>query len=159
VRGRKRKPRTEDAAAAATSDLADAEAARAEDAVMREAIPRSLEDLVPADKAMPMDASLDWSRWDWERKEAEQQRQLLDLVAARRRTAAQPAREAPVVKLEDSSDDEWYRPTLHRGPAVGPPARAASRRRPRRTATTPATTAAATTRCSTAVWAYRTPCF
>jgi hypothetical protein len=30
-----------------------------------------------------MDAALDWSRRDWERQEAEQQRRLLDLAAAR----------------------------------------------------------------------------
>jgi hypothetical protein len=47
--------------------------------------------------------------------------------------------------------------TLGRGPAVGPPARAASRRCHRKTAATPATTA--TTRCSTAISACRTPCF
>jgi hypothetical protein len=56
---------------AAASDLADAEAARAEDAALHEAITRSLEDLVPADNAMPMDAELAWSRQDWEREEAE----------------------------------------------------------------------------------------
>jgi hypothetical protein len=60
-----RKPRKEDAAAAA-SDLADAEAARAEDAALREAISKSLADLVPADNSMPMDAALAWSRQDWE---------------------------------------------------------------------------------------------
>jgi hypothetical protein len=56
---------------------------------------------------------LAWSRHDWERKQAEQQRQLLDLAQARRRAeaAALPARGAPVVKLEDSSDDDLYRPT------------------------------------------------
>jgi hypothetical protein len=89
------------------------EAARAKDAVLREAIAKSLEDLVPADNSMPMDASLAWSRQDWEREHVEQQRRLLDLAAARRGTAAaaQPARGAPIDKLEDSSDDEWYRPT------------------------------------------------
>jgi hypothetical protein len=58
---------------------------------------------------MPMD----WSRQDWEREHAEQHRRLLDLVAVRRRAAAaaQPARDALVVKLEDSSNDDWYRPT------------------------------------------------
>jgi hypothetical protein len=112
VRGHKRKPRKEDAAAAAASDLANAEAERAEDAAIREAIARSLEDFIPADNVMPMDAALDWSRWDWEREEAEQQRRLLDLAAARHRAAAaQPARGASVIKLEDSSDDDWYRPT------------------------------------------------
>jgi hypothetical protein len=62
---------------------------------------------------MPMDAALAWFRQDWEREQAEQQRRLLDLAQARRRAeaAAQPARGAPVVKLEDSSEDELYRPT------------------------------------------------
>jgi hypothetical protein len=80
---------------------------------MREAIAKSLADLVPADNAMPMDAVLAWSKQDWEREQAEQQRRLLDLAQARRRAeaAAQPARGAPVVKLEDSSDDDLYRPT------------------------------------------------
>jgi hypothetical protein len=58
ARGRKRKPGKEDAAATAASDLAAAEAARAKDATLREAIARSLEDLIPADNAMPMDAAL-----------------------------------------------------------------------------------------------------
>jgi hypothetical protein len=112
LRGRKRKPRKDEAAAAA-SDLADAEAARAEDATLREAIAKSLADLVPADNSMPMDAALAWSRQDWEREQAEQQRRLLDLAQTPRRAeaAAQPARGAPVVKLEDSSDDDLYRPT------------------------------------------------
>jgi hypothetical protein len=61
---------------------------------------------------MPLDEALDWSRRDWEREEAEQQRRLLDLAAAQHRAAAaQPTRGAPVVKLEDSSDDDLYRPT------------------------------------------------
>jgi hypothetical protein len=49
--------------------------------------------------------------------------------------------------------------TLERGLVVRPPARAASRRRHCRMAVTPATMTAATARRSTAVWAYRTPCF
>jgi hypothetical protein len=62
-----------------------------------------------------MDATLAWSRQDWEREEAEQQRWLLDLAVARRHVAvAAPARGAPLMKLEDSSDDEWYRPTPQR---------------------------------------------
>jgi hypothetical protein len=107
LRGRKRKPRKDDAAATAVSDLAEAEAARAEDAAMREAIARSLQDVVPAENAMSIDAALDWSRRDWEREEAEQQRQLLDLAATRRCAAAtaQPTRGARVIKLEDSSND------------------------------------------------------
>jgi hypothetical protein len=62
---------------------------------------------------MPMDAALAWSRQDWEREQAEQHRRLLDLAQARRRAeaAARPARGAPVVKLEDSSDDDLYQPT------------------------------------------------
>jgi hypothetical protein len=53
------------------SDLAKAEAARAEEEAMREAIARSLRDVVPAENSMPLDAALDWSRRDWEREEAE----------------------------------------------------------------------------------------
>jgi hypothetical protein len=118
LRGHKRNPRKEDATAAA-SDLA--EAARAEDTALREAIAKSLADLVPADNSMPMDATLAWSRQDWEREQAEQQRRLLDLAQARRHAeaATQPARGVPVVKLEDSSDDDLYRPTPPRfGDAV-----------------------------------------
>jgi hypothetical protein len=113
IRGRKRKPKKEDTAAAAASDLADVEAARAENAALCEAIAKSLEDLVPADNSIPMDAALAWSRQDWDREQAEQQRRLLDLAAAERRAAAaaQPARGTPVVKLEDSSDNDLYRPT------------------------------------------------
>jgi hypothetical protein len=79
-------------------------------------IAKSLEDLIPTDNSMPMDAALAWSMQDCEREQAEQQRRLLDLAAARRRTAAaaQPARGAPVVKLEDSSDDDLYHPTPSR---------------------------------------------
>jgi hypothetical protein len=155
-RNRKRKLRKDDAKAA--SDLADAEATRAEDAAMREAIAKSLADLVPADNAMPMDAVLTWSRQDWEREQAEQQRRLLDLAQARRRAeaAALPARGAPVVKLEDSSDDDLYQPTPPR--SVGPPARAASRRR-RTTPATPATTTVVTTRVSTTISVCRTRVF
>jgi hypothetical protein len=157
LRGCKRKSRKDDAAAA--SDLADAEAAQAEDAALREAIAKSLADLVPADNSMPMDAALAWSRQDWEREQAEQQRRLLDLAQARRRAeaAAQPARGTPVVKLEDSSDDDPA--TLDRRPAVGPLARAASRRHRRPTTATPATTTAATTHVSTAISVCRTRVF
>jgi hypothetical protein len=163
-RNRKRKPRKNDAKAA--SKLADAEAARAEEAAMREAIAKSLADLVPADNAMSMDAALAWSRQDWEREQAEQQRQLLDLAQARRRAeaAALLARGAPIVKLQDSSDDDLYKPTPPRfgdagqGPAVGPPARVASRRRGT-TPATPATTTAATTHVSIAISACRTRVF
>jgi hypothetical protein len=97
-RNRKRKPRKDDAKA--VCDLADTEATRAKEAAMREAIAKSLADLVPVNNSMPMDATLAWSRQDLERKQAEQQR-----------WPALPARGASVVKLEDSSDDDLYRPT------------------------------------------------
>jgi hypothetical protein len=71
-----------DAAAKVASDLAEAEAARAEEAATKEAIKRSLRDIVPAENAMPLDAALEWSRWEWEREEREQQWRLLDLAAA-----------------------------------------------------------------------------
>jgi hypothetical protein len=80
-RNRKRKPRKDDAAKAA-SELAEAEAARAEEEATREAIAGSLRDIVPVENVMPLDGALEWSRQDWERKEAEQQRRLLDLAAA-----------------------------------------------------------------------------
>jgi hypothetical protein len=125
---RRRKPR-KDAAAKAASDLAEAESARAEEAATAEAIARSLRDTVPADNAMPLDAALEWSRRDWEREEAEQQRQLLDLAAAQRRAAAavQPSRGVPVIKLEESSDDDLYRPTP---PRFGDAGQGSSRQAP-----------------------------
>jgi hypothetical protein len=109
---RRRKPR-KDAAAKAASDLAEAEAARAKEVATREAIVHSLCDVVPIENAMPLDAALEWSRREWEQEEAEQHRRLLDLAAAERcaTAAALPRRGAPVVKLEESSDDELYRPT------------------------------------------------
>jgi hypothetical protein len=124
----KRKPRKDDAAKVA-SDLTEVEAARAEEAAMREAIARSLRDVVPAENFMPLDAALDWSRRDWEREEAEQQRRLLDLAAAQRRAtaAAQPTRGVPVVKLEGSSDDDLYRPTP---PRFGDAGQGSSRQAP-----------------------------
>jgi hypothetical protein len=64
VRGRKRKPKKEDTAAAAASDLVAEEAARDEEAAAHEAIARSLNDLVPADNALPLDAAVAWSRQD-----------------------------------------------------------------------------------------------
>jgi hypothetical protein len=108
----RRKPR-KDAAAKATSDLIEEEAAHAEEAATREAIARSLRDVVPTENAMQLDAALEWSRREWEQEEAEQQRWLLDQAAADRRVAATalPRRGAPVIKLEESSDDELYRPT------------------------------------------------
>jgi hypothetical protein len=68
-RNRKRKPRKDDAKAA--SDLTNAEAARAVEAAMREAIAKSLADLIPVENSMPMDAALTWSRQDWQREHAE----------------------------------------------------------------------------------------
>jgi hypothetical protein len=53
---RKRKPRKDDAKAA--SELTDAEAVRAEEAAMCEAVAKSLADLVPIENSMPMDAAL-----------------------------------------------------------------------------------------------------
>jgi hypothetical protein len=76
---------------------------------------------------MPLDAALDWSRQDWEREEAEQQWRLLDLAAAQRRAAAQPTRGAPVIKLEESSDDDLYRPTP---PRFGDTGQGSSRQAP-----------------------------
>jgi hypothetical protein len=81
---------------------------------MEEAIQGSLRDIVPAENTMPLDAALEWSRREWEREEQEQQRHLLDLATAQLRAdaASLPQRGAPpVVKLEESSDDELYRPT------------------------------------------------
>ncbi|KAK1604272.1 hypothetical protein QYE76_027945 [Lolium multiflorum] len=99
ARRRKRKAKKEGAAAAAeASDLAAEETARAEDAAVAEAIARQ------------------------EREEAEQQRWLLDLAAA----AAQPARGALLIKLEDSSEDEWYKPTSS-PPRLGDPGQGSSR--------------------------------
>jgi hypothetical protein len=88
-----------------------------------------LRDVVPAENVMPLDATLEWSRREWEREEAEQQRRLLDLAAAQRRAAAaaQPSRGAPVVKLEESSDDELYRPTP---PCFGDAGQGSSRQAP-----------------------------
>jgi hypothetical protein len=113
---------------------------------MAEAIARSLHDDVPAENTMPLHAALEWSRRDWEREEAEQQRRLLDLAAAQRRTAAtaQPRRGAPVVKLEESSDDDLYRPTR---PCFSDAGQGLSRHR--RTAATPPTMAGTTRRSTT----------
>jgi hypothetical protein len=126
---RRRKPRKE-AAAKAAPDLAEAEAARVEEAATEEAIKRSLRDVVPAENTMPLDAALEWSRREWAREEREQQRRLLDLATAQRRVAeaALPRRSAPpVVKLEESSDDELYRPTL---PRFGDAGQGSSRQAP-----------------------------
>jgi hypothetical protein len=77
---------------------------------------------------MPLDATLEWSRRDWEREEAEQQRRLLDLAAAQHHAAAaQPSRGTPVVKLEESSDNELYRPTP---PRFGDAGQGSSRQAP-----------------------------
>jgi hypothetical protein len=51
-----------DAGAKAASDLAEAEARRAEEAATEEAIQRSLRDIVPAENTMSLDAALEWSR-------------------------------------------------------------------------------------------------
>jgi hypothetical protein len=59
--------------------------------------------------------------------------------------AFEPTRGAPVVKLEDSSDDDLYRPTP---PRFGDAGQGSSRHH--RTATTTLATTAATTRGSTA---------
>jgi hypothetical protein len=109
----RRRPSQMDAAQRA-AELAEAEARRAEEAATEEAIQRSLRDVVPAENTMPLDAALEWSQREWEREEREQQRRLLDLAAAQRRVKAAtlPRRGAPpVVKLEESSDDELYHPT------------------------------------------------
>jgi hypothetical protein len=102
-----------DTAAKAASDLTKAEATRAEEAATREAIARSLCDIVPVENAVPLDVALEWSKREWEWEEAEQQQRLLDLAAAQRRSAAValPRRGASIVKLEESSDGELYRPT------------------------------------------------
>jgi hypothetical protein len=145
-------------AAVRTADAA-AKAARAEDTALCEANAKSLEDLITANNSMSMDAALAWFRQDWEREQAEQQWRLLDLAAARRRAdaAAQPARGAPVVKLEDSSDDDWYRPTP---PRFGDAGQGSSRWAPGQSSQQASpTTTTTTTRCSTAIWACRTPCF
>lgn len=91
----------------------------AEEAAILEAVmARSLNDLVPADNALPMDQALAWSREDWERQEAAKQQRLLEEAALRRRAA-------PLVKLEES-DDEWYMPSP--APArVGDPGQGTSR--------------------------------
>jgi hypothetical protein len=110
----RRRKAKKDAAAKAASDLAEAEARRAEEAVTEEAIQRSFRDVVPAENTMPLDATLEWSRREWEREEREQQGRLLDLAAAQRRAdvTALPRRGAPpVIKLKESSDDEFFRPT------------------------------------------------
>jgi hypothetical protein len=57
-----RRKAKKDAAAKAASDLAEAEARRAEEAATEEAIQRSLRDVVPAENTMPLDAALEWSR-------------------------------------------------------------------------------------------------
>jgi hypothetical protein len=84
--------------------------------------------VVPVENTMPLDAALEWSRREWEREEAEQQRRLLDLaVTERRAAAALPRCSVPVVKLEESSDDELYRPTP---PRFGDAGQGSSRQAP-----------------------------
>jgi hypothetical protein len=113
---RKRKPRKDDAKAA--SELANAEAARTEEAAMREAIAKLFADLVPADNAMPMDAASQSCSREAGLGEGAggAAAAVLDLAQARRRAEAAdlPARGTPVVKLEDSSNDDLYRPTTPR---------------------------------------------
>jgi hypothetical protein len=126
----RRKASKKDAAQKAAFELAEAEARRAEEAATEEAIRRSLRDVVPAENTMPLDAALEWSRREWEREEREQQRRLLDLAAAQRRVKAStlPRRGAPpIVKLEESSDDELYRPTP---PRFGDAGQGSSRQAP-----------------------------
>jgi hypothetical protein len=126
----RRRKAKKDAAAKAASDLAEAEAARAEEAATEEAIKRSLRDVVPAKNAMLLNTALEWSRREWEREEREQQRRLLDLADAQCRAdaATVPRRGAPpVVKLEESSDDELYRPTP---PRFGDAGQGSSRQAP-----------------------------
>jgi hypothetical protein len=84
-----------------------------------------------------MDAALAWSRQDWERQEAEQQRRLLDLAAARRRAvratptaSTAPVAPMPLIKLGESSDDELYRPTPPHGDPGHGSSRWYGRRRP-----------------------------
>lgn len=71
--GRARRPRRDEAAAAAAE----------EDAIVEAVMARSLNDLVPADNQLPMDAALAWSRAEWEREEAERQQRLLEEAARR----------------------------------------------------------------------------
>jgi hypothetical protein len=147
-----RRKAKKDAGAKAASDLAEAEARRAEEAATEEAIQRSLRDVVPAENTMPLDAALECSRREWEREEREQQRRLLDLAAAQRRPAAAtlPRRGSPlVVKLEESSDDELYRPTPPRFGDAGQGSNCYRR------TTTPPPTTTATTHVSTAISACR----
>jgi hypothetical protein len=68
-----------------------------------------------------MDAALAWSRREWKREEAEQQHRLLEEAAAWRR-----ATPAPLIKLEDSSDDKWYR-SSPLPPRIGDPGQGSSR--------------------------------
>jgi hypothetical protein len=68
---------------------------------MREAIVKSLVDLVPVENSMPMDAALAWSRQDWKREQAEQQRRLLDL-ALRRGAAPKPLLYRPEARRSSS---------------------------------------------------------
>lgn len=130
-RGRKRKSSKKEAAAA--NQLAEEEAKRAEEVAVAEAIARSLSDLVPADNSLPMNAALEWSRRDWERQEAEQQRRMLDMATARQRIVRATAHSAAtnavprtveLIKLEESSDDDIYRPTP---PRAGDPNQGSSR--------------------------------
>lgn len=88
------------------------EAESAEDAAILEAVmARSLQDLVPAENAMPLDKACAWSREQWEKEEAERQARLLEDVARYRWPATPPSGAAiPVIDL-DASDDDWYKPS------------------------------------------------
>jgi hypothetical protein len=126
---RRRKPR-KDAAAKAASDLVEMEAVRAEEAATKEAIKRSLCDVIPTENTMLLVAVLEWSWREWEREEQEQQRWLLDLATAQHHAVAAALPQCgapPVIKLEESSDDELYRPTP---PRFGDAGQGSSRQAP-----------------------------
>nr|XP_051202511.1 uncharacterized protein LOC127316138 [Lolium perenne] len=105
------------------------EANDAEDAAILEAVmARSLQDLVPADNAMPLDQACTWSREQWEKEEAERQAQLLEDVARYRRPATPPSGvPVPVIDLEESDDDCHPSPCPRHcaTPPQAPPLRAA----------------------------------
>jgi hypothetical protein len=77
----RRKRKTKRESAAATDHAAEQDTA-AEDTAIREVIVRSLNNLIPADNALPMDAALAWTRQEWGREEAKQHRRLLEEAAA-----------------------------------------------------------------------------
>jgi hypothetical protein len=85
--------------------------------VVAEAIVRLLSDLVPADNTLPMDAALAWSRRDWERQEAAARSggRAATLRPSHADHTHRTRRPVPLLKLEESNDDELYRPTLPHG--------------------------------------------